>query len=104
MPTGLIKAYRPRAWSDGFLYLVESYAFLGIMTSTRKTGTIKIWKDDRGYGFLRTEDRRDIFVHISHWVENEAPRKGDRVSFTEDVGRDQRTFARQVTRVGGDPA
>jgi hypothetical protein len=43
-------------------------------------------------------------VHISQWVENEQPRKSDRVSFIEDVGRDQRTFARQVTRVDGDPA
>jgi hypothetical protein len=29
------------------------------------------------------------------------PRKGERVSFIEDVGRDRRT-ARQVTRIGGE--
>jgi cold shock CspA family protein len=74
------------------------------MNAERQTGIIKTWKEDRGYGFLRTEDHRDVFVHISQWVENEQPRKSDRVSFIEDVGRDQRTFARQVTRVDGDPA
>jgi cold shock CspA family protein len=73
------------------------------MTVEQQHGVVKIWKDDCGYGFLRTEDHRDIFVHISQWVENEQPRKGDRVSFIDDVGRDQRTFARQDTRVDGVP-
>jgi hypothetical protein len=40
---------------------------------------------------------RDIFMHVSRWVENEALRKGDRVTFVEDVGRDRRTFARDVS-------
>jgi cold shock CspA family protein len=65
----------------------------------RQTGSIKFWKTDRAYGFLSTDDHRDIFVHISQWAEDDHPRKGDRVSFVEDIGRDQRTFARQVTRV-----
>jgi cold shock CspA family protein len=69
------------------------------MTVERQTGTVKSWKEDRGYGFLRTDDHRDIFMHVSQWVETDEPRKDDRVSFVEDVGRDQRTFARQVTRV-----
>jgi cold shock CspA family protein len=65
----------------------------------RQTGTIKFWKTDRGYGFLTTDDHRDIFVHISQWVEDDQPRKGDRVSFVEDVGHDRRTFARQVMQL-----
>jgi cold shock CspA family protein len=69
------------------------------MNPERQTGTIKAWREDRGFGFLRTKDHRDLFFHHSQWVEDDDPRKGDRVSFIEDVGRDQRAFARQVTRV-----
>jgi cold shock CspA family protein len=68
----------------------------------RQTGVIKTWKEGRGYGFLTTDDHRDIFVHISQWVETDEPRKGERVSFLEDVGHDRRTFARKVTRIGGE--
>jgi cold shock CspA family protein len=68
------------------------------MTVERQTGVIRTWKEDRGYGFLRTEDHRDVFMHVSQWVETDEPRKGDKVTFVEDVGRDGRTFARQVMR------
>jgi cold shock CspA family protein len=46
-----------------------------------------------------TDDHREIFVHRTQWAEDEEPRRGERVSFIEDVGRDRRTFARQVERV-----
>jgi hypothetical protein len=51
---------------------------------------------------LSTDDHREIFLHHSQWVENNESRKGDRVTFIEDIGRDRRTFAREVTRVGGE--
>jgi cold shock CspA family protein len=64
-----------------------------LMQTERQTGTIKTWNPARGFGFLTTDDHRDIFVHVTQWVEDEEPRKGDRVSFIEDIGRDRRTFA-----------
>jgi cold shock CspA family protein len=69
------------------------------MKAERQAGTVKSWISRRGFGFLTTEDHREIFMHHSQWVENEEPRKGERVSFIEDIGRDRRTFARQVTRL-----
>jgi hypothetical protein len=30
------------------------------MKAERQTGVNKTWKDDRAYGFLRTDDHRDI--------------------------------------------
>jgi cold shock CspA family protein len=68
------------------------------MKPERKIGTIKFWNERRGYGFVTTDDYRDLFLHASQWVENDEPRKGERVSFIEDVGRDQKPFARQATR------
>jgi cold shock CspA family protein len=59
------------------------------------TGTVKFYKEDRGYGFISTTDR-DIFFHISQWVHETEPCKGDRVEFIEDVGRDGRPCARQI--------
>lgn len=29
------------------------------------TGTIKVIKRDKGYGFIKTEDRTDYFFHMS---------------------------------------
>ena len=73
------------------------------MKAERQTGTVKTWKERLGYGFLTTDDHRDVFFHITQWVENHAPRKGEQVGFIEDIGRDRRPFARQVTRVAGEP-
>ena len=75
---------------------------MGDMKAERKTGTVKFWNESRGFGFITTEDYRDLFMHASQWFEQNEPRKGDRVTFIEDVGRDQRPFARQVTRIGGE--
>lgn len=72
---------------------------IAVMKAERKTGTVKFWNEGRGYGFLTTDDYRDVFLHASQWIENDNPRKGERVGFIEDVGRDRRPFARQVTRL-----
>jgi cold shock CspA family protein len=69
------------------------------MKSERQTGTIKAWIAHRGFGFLATDAGHEIFVHHSQWVEHDEPRRGERVSFLPDVDRNQRPFARQVTRL-----
>lgn len=50
------------------------------------TGRVKIYKPEKGYGFLLRDDREsDVFFHISQWLgENGDPVADDRVRF--DVG------------------
>jgi cold shock CspA family protein len=51
--------------------------------SETKIGTIKFYKHENGYGFIKTEDRTDYFFHISDLIdENYRPRPDDRVRFT----------------------
>jgi cold shock CspA family protein len=64
----------------------------------RQFDTVKFWKENGGFGFVMTEDCREIFFHATQWVEEDSPRKGEHVSFGEDIGRDRRPFARQVMR------
>jgi cold shock CspA family protein len=68
------------------------------MSQERKSGKVKSWLSHRDFGFLTTDDRPEIFFHRSEWVETDEPRRGDKVSFLEGVGRDQRMIARQVMR------
>jgi cold shock CspA family protein len=62
-------------------------------------GTVKFYNEAKGYGFITCDDYRDIFMHISQWVHEYNPRKGDRVKFIEDVGRDRKPYARQIVVV-----
>lgn len=36
------------------------------MTDTALKGILKVWKDDRGFGFIQSENSdKDVFLHIS---------------------------------------
>jgi cold shock protein len=69
-------------------------------TQDTLTGTVKWFNADKSYGFITTADYRDIFAHISQ-VSNDCdePRKGERVTFIEDKGRDGRPYARRIVVV-----
>lgn len=54
----------------------------------REEGRIKNWNRDRGYGFIRADNGRDIFTHISQ-TGFLIPKDGSRVSF--DIGENPRT-------------
>jgi CspA family cold shock protein len=62
----------------------------------RLTGVIKFFKEEKGWGFIKTDDGRELFLHQNQWAEEENPAGGMRVSFIEDVGT-KGPIARQVT-------
>lgn len=49
------------------------------MNSSMFKGTLKTWKDDRGFGFIKPDDdSKDIFIHISAFDSaSRRPWKGD---------------------------
>jgi CspA family cold shock protein len=47
-------------------------------------GTIKFFREDKGYGFIERDQGGDLFVHISEVDENF---EGQRVSFEEGASR-----------------
>lgn len=49
-----------------------------------KTGTIKFFKTDKGFGFITTDSNEEIFFHVSGLVDQVT--KGDRVSFDVKEG------------------
>ena len=62
----------------------------------RSTGVVKFFKEEKGWGFIKTDDGRELFMHLNQWAEEDNPAGGMRVSFIEDVGT-RGPIARQVT-------
>jgi CspA family cold shock protein len=57
--------------------------------SDRKTGTVKWFNDQKGFGFLEQQDGDDVFVHHSAIVSEgyRSLAEGDRVEFTIEQGQ-----------------
>ena len=64
----------------------------------RITGTVKFFAGPKGYGFITLDSGRDLWMHITQWVEDDDPVAGDRVSCLEGTGH-KGPVARQVMRV-----
>lgn len=69
--------------------------------ATILTGEISSWNDDRGFGFVRSEGRADVFVHVSAFGAGaERPHVGDVVVYELGRGRDGRPRALRVRAPG----
>ena len=69
------------------------------------TGTLKMWKADRGFGFIKDDSGGpDIFLHVSAvqsaGVDPDDLRIGELLTFDVEAGRDGRTKASNVRRSG----
>ena len=67
-------------------------------------GTIVRWIDDRGFGFINSDEHQgDIFVHISKFKKGfRRPKAGDEVEFQVEVEKGK-TSAHMVSLVGVEP-
>jgi CspA family cold shock protein len=67
------------------------------MSDAVKTGTVKMYKPEGGWGFIRADDGSDIFFHVTDFDQRfDEPIKGDRVSFVAGM-RNGRPRAHNVT-------
>ncbi len=67
-----------------------------------QSGTLKVWNEDRGFGFIRPADgSADVFVHVSA-LPREGPRPlvGEALLFEVEPGRDGKVRAVRVRRPG----
>ncbi len=44
-------------------------------------GTVKFFNDQKGFGFITTEEGKDVFVHSSELSEDNSLGEGDSVEF-----------------------
>ncbi|HKL23693.1 MAG TPA: cold-shock protein [Candidatus Nanoarchaeia archaeon] len=44
-------------------------------------GTVKFFNDEKGFGFITTEEGKDVFVHNSEFAEDVNLNEGDAVEF-----------------------
>lgn len=61
-------------------------------------GEVKVYKDDKGYGFIKPNDgSNDVFVHVSALPPGvQSLESGDKVSFELAKGRDGKMAAANV--------
>ena len=69
------------------------------------TGTLKMWKADRGFGFIKDDSGGpDIFLHVSALqsagIDPDTLRPGARLTFEVESTHDGRTLAGNVRRSG----
>lgn len=64
--------------------------------ANKQQGQIKKWQDDKGFGFIETDNGDSIFFHINEFKAHRRPDIGEQVVFT--VGQDSqgRTQAKDV--------
>ena len=85
-----------------FLPLSEALNYLMRMESLDDMkGKISQWKDDKGFGFITSDDNQNVFFHISSLTtKSRRPEVGDVVVFTEKTDNQNRLKATSVAIEG----
>lgn len=52
-----------------------------------KTGTVKFFNEQKGFGFITSPDSEDVFVHVSNLVGTSSLSEGQAVEFETAPGR-----------------
>lgn len=62
---------------------------------SRLVGTISYWRDDKGFGFVSTDNAERLFFHIRDFTTapTTRPQPGDKLSFELGVDKQQRPYA-----------
>lgn len=58
------------------------------MENFMRKGVIETWHDDKGFGFITTDDNQSVFFHISEYVPQGRPRAGETMLF--ELGEDKK--------------
>lgn len=62
-------------------------------------GRIKFIKKDKGFGFISSEDGKDLFFHITDFIDSkdfENLEEDDKVEFEKGLDRDMRKKAKDI--------
>jgi len=62
-------------------------------------GEVKFFNEERYFGFIRTEDQRDIFFHGNELMAPPLPQKGDAVTFELDQDYQGRSRAIRINHL-----
>ncbi|MGO2561731.1 cold shock domain-containing protein, partial [Psychrobacter sp.] len=50
--------------------------------ASKQQGQVKKWQDDKGFGFIETENGGSLFFHINEFKARRRPDVGEQVVFT----------------------
>ena len=71
------------------------------VSAGKHTATIAVWKEDKAFGFVKLEDKSEVFFHRSAVGTGVVLARGSKVQVTVGQGRDGKTSCTSVTAVGG---
>ena len=64
--------------------------------ANKQQGFIKKWQDDKGFGFIQTQNGESVFFHINEFKARRRPEVGEQVVFTVGQDNQGRMQAKEV--------